>query len=212
MEWLGLPQQDTLIPPPPPPDTVVKEQMAQAMLAEIPAGKFRFRGKVMEIKAFSMNTREIGQELYKAKCGDKDFGKYKNDSLPAHSVSWNEANSCCAELGGSLPTEAEWEYAARAGSPHEYIWASNEKATSYAVFDGQKPVAVAGKKPNGWGLYDIFGNVAEWVKDDGFWYGKYKYFKGGSWKSKEKDLKFENSEEEDARYWGTHVGFRCVYR
>jgi formylglycine-generating enzyme required for sulfatase activity len=58
----------------------------------------------------------------------------------------------------------------------------------------------------------MFGNVQEWVKDDGFWFGKYKYLKGGSWKSKdESNFKFESSVEEDARYWGTHVGFRCVF-
>jgi formylglycine-generating enzyme required for sulfatase activity len=58
----------------------------------------------------------------------------------------------------------------------------------------------------------MFGNVAECVRDDGFWYGKYKFLKGGSWKSREKDLNIENKEEEDGRYWGTHTGFRCVFK
>ncbi|MDR2732484.1 MAG: formylglycine-generating enzyme family protein, partial [Fibromonadaceae bacterium] len=191
-------------------DTIDEPVLDKAMLAKIPGGTFKYKGKERSIKPFTMNTSEINQGLYTAKCGKKDFGKHKSDSLPAHSVTWGEANSCCIALGGELPTEAEWEYAARAGSPHKYTLSSSAK--DYAVFNGKKPVTVAGKKPNGWGLYDMFGNVAEWVKDDGFYFGKYKFLKGGSWKSKEKHLSVENSEEEDARYWSTHTGFRCVFR
>jgi hypothetical protein len=208
LAWLEG-KQDTLKQ-----DTAVKQDSItnKAMLAQIPGGNLNYRGKNVDIKPFTINTMEIDQSMYKAKCGQKNFGKFKGDSLPAHSVTWNEANSCCEKLGGALPTEAEWEYAARAGSPAKYVWASNSTAKDYAVYSEKKPVVPAGKKPNGWGLYDMFGNVTEWVKDDGFWFGKYKFLKGGSWKSKESDLSVENNEEEDARYWGTHVGFRCVYK
>jgi hypothetical protein len=197
-------------------DTVKQDSIDQelainkAFLAKIPSGSFKYKGQNTNFQSFYINTTEISQSLYNAKCGKKDFGKYKGDSLPAHSVSWNEANTCCAAIGGDLPTEAEWEYAARAGRPSEYAWASEAK--NHAVFGDTKPVKIAGKEPNGWGLYDMFGNVSEWVKDDGFWFGKYKYLKGGSWKSKESNLKVESKEEEDARYWGRHVGFRCVFK
>jgi len=186
--------------------------LEKAMLAEIPAGYLNYKGNNVQIRPFTINTMEINQGLYKAKCGQKDFGKFKGDSLPAHSVTWTEANSCCKELGGELPTEAEWEYAARAGNPAKYVWPSNSNAKDYAEFKGKKPIVSASKTPNGWGLYDMFGNVMEWVKDDGFWFGKYKFLKGGSYKSIENDLSVERNEEEDARYWGTHVGFRCVYK
>jgi hypothetical protein len=194
----------------PPQDIIVPEKAIYAEFAKIPGGTFKYKGKDTEVKPFTINTSTINQELYKAKCGEKNFGKYKDDSLPAHSVTWTEANKCCTMLGGELPSEAQWEYAARAGSPYPYPWANNS-AKDYAVFGEKKPVAPFSKKPNGWGLYDMFGNVAEWVKDDGFWFGKYKFLKGGSYKSDEISLSVENAEEEDARYWGTPVGFRCVF-
>jgi formylglycine-generating enzyme required for sulfatase activity len=185
-------------------------KIAGGGVAKIPFGTLEHKGSKIIIKPFEISTSQISQSQYKASCSEKDFGKYKGDSIPAHSVSWNEANSCCKALGGDLPTEAEWEYAARAGLSLEYAWLGN--AADYAVFGGISPIKVASKKPNGWGLYDMFGNVSEWVKDDGFWFGKYKFFKGGSYSSKEEDLKVENSKEEDARYWSTQIGFRCVFR
>ena len=189
------------------PDKIIED----SELVKIPGGRFKYKGKETEIEPFAMNASAINQELYNAKCGKKNFGKYKGNLLPAHSVTWKEANGCCALLGGNLPTEAQWEYAARAGSPYPYAWALGINAKDYAVFGEKKPLDTRSRKPNGWGLYDMFGNVAEWVKDDGFWFGKYKFLKGGSYKSDEVNLNVENSEEEDARYWGTHVGFRCVF-
>ncbi|MDR0515965.1 MAG: SUMF1/EgtB/PvdO family nonheme iron enzyme [Fibromonadaceae bacterium] len=182
----------------------------RASIASIPGGVLKHKDGRVEVKPFNINTAQITQIEYTASCGKKDFGDYKGDSIPAHSVTWHEANNCCMALGGDLPTEAEWEYAARAGTPREYAWDSH--ASDYAFFGGNKPVKVAYRKPNGWGLYDMFGNVSEWVKDDGFWFGKYKFIKGGSYRSGEGDLKVENFQEEDARYWGQHVGFRCVFR
>jgi len=193
------------------PQMVAPEKTLYAEFAKIPGGSLRYKGRDIEVQPFTINTSSINQEVYRTKCGEKDFGKYMGDSLPAHSVTWKEASKCCSLLGGELPTEAQWEYAARAGSPFPHYWASNASAKDYAVFGEKSPAAIRSKKPNGWGLYDMFGNVAEWVKDDGFWFGKYKFLKGGSYKSKEASLNVENAEEEDARYWGTHVGFRCVY-
>ncbi|GHV15092.1 hypothetical protein AGMMS49938_12490 [Fibrobacterales bacterium] len=207
--WLGV--KDTVIVA----DTVAKLPIERLALAKIPAGSFNYKGKKTEVNAFSINTTEISQTLYKAECGKaKDFGDFVGDSLPAHSVNWKEASECCVALGGNLPTEVQWEYAARAGMNGKTITAAGSVIGDYAIYksDIHKGIEKVGtKKPNGWGLYDVFGNVGEWVKDDGFWFGKYKYIKGGSWKSKEKDMSFENRDEEDARYWGTHLGFRCVF-
>jgi len=214
LSWLGEPEPSPIVPTDSiePVDSIAESKTDIAFLSKIPGGTFVFKGKVTPIRPFSIHTREVSQSLYNAKCGEKNFGALKGDSLPAHSVTWKEANSCCAAFGGDLPTEAEWEYAARAGVPYKYVWQENDSAKNHAVFNAKKLDVIGSKKNNGWGLYDMFGNVAEWVKDDGFWRGKYKFLKGGSYKSKEKDLSVENREEEDTRYWGTHVGFRCVYR
>ncbi|MDR2579771.1 MAG: SUMF1/EgtB/PvdO family nonheme iron enzyme [Fibromonadaceae bacterium] len=185
--------------------------LAQASVVRIPSGTFTYKGRDREMRAFSINTSQINQSVYLDRCGKKkDFGRFRGDSLPAHSVTWREASQCCIALGGELPTEAEWEYAARAGVSHEFAWLEN--ARDYAVFGKRGPVQIASKKPNNWGLYDMFGNVSDWVKDDGFWFGKYKYLKGGNFRSRERELKIEKRIEEDARYWGPHVGFRCVFK
>ncbi len=144
-----------------------------------------------------------------------DFMKYNNhgDSAAVCKVSWNDAQAFIRWLnkkeGGKhyrLPTEAEWEYAARAGSISRYPWGnSSSSAGSYAWYEknaydvGKKYAHTVGQhKPNSWGLYDMQGNVWEWCGD---WYGEkyyrntplvdpqgpssgeYRVSRGGSWSS-----------------------------
>jgi formylglycine-generating enzyme required for sulfatase activity len=98
-----------------------------------------------------------------------------NGSLPVMNVSWNEAVEFCRKLSGMtrktvrLPTEAEWEYACRAGTTTEWFFGDPDKLAllgEYAWSAG-KPVLreVGGKKPNPLGLHDLYGNVAEWCQD-----------------------------------------------
>ncbi|MFM7291384.1 MAG: formylglycine-generating enzyme family protein, partial [Planctomycetia bacterium] len=112
-------------------------------------------------------------------------GNRKHDDLPVEQVSWDDAVEFCRKLSAlpeerqmgrvyRLPTEAEWEYACRAGTTTQHMFGNEESGLGeYAWFGnnaGGQTHAVGQKKPNAWGLYDVHGNVWEWVND---WYGNY---------------------------------------
>ncbi|NIP99470.1 MAG: SUMF1/EgtB/PvdO family nonheme iron enzyme, partial [Nitrospinaceae bacterium] len=89
-------------------------------------------------------------------------------------ISWEEANEFCTRQGTRLPTEAEWEYAARAGSQTLYPW-GDEIDGDYVWYLGnsiRRLPPVGTKKPNAWGLHDMIGSVWEWVAD---WYSDHYY-------------------------------------
>jgi formylglycine-generating enzyme required for sulfatase activity len=88
----------------------------------------------------------------------------QTDEHPVVNVSWQDAVAYCQWAGGRLPTEAEWEYAARAGSTAARYGPIDEIAW-YADNSGAKTHPVGQMKPNSWGLYDMLGNVLEWTAD-----------------------------------------------
>ena len=122
---------------------------------------------------------EVTQELWQAVMGSNP-SKFKGDNLPVERVSWNDCQEFIKKLNSltglnfRLPTEAEWEYAARGGNKSKgYKYSGSNDIGSVAWYWDNSPYkihAVATKSPNELGLYDMSGNVWEWCSD---WYGDY---------------------------------------
>lgn len=138
-------------------------------------------------KPFFMQTTEVTQGQWRRVMGDNpsSFGSC-GDDCPVEKVSWEDVQKFIKKLNSMegtdkyrLPTEAQWEYAARAGSATRFYTGDSEEDLSragwYGSFDGSgnsggKTHPVGQKIPNAWGLYDMHGNVWEWVTD---WMGAY---------------------------------------
>jgi formylglycine-generating enzyme required for sulfatase activity len=128
---------------------------------------------------YCIGETEVTQALWKAVMGNNP-SYFKGDNLPVEQVSWNDCQEFIRKLNQKtgknfrLPTEAEWEYAARGGSRSNGTkYAGSSSIGSVAWYDdnnGNKTHAVKGKSPNELGLYDLSGNVWEWCSD---WYGSY---------------------------------------
>jgi formylglycine-generating enzyme required for sulfatase activity len=126
--------------------------------------------RVQITKAFEMGKYEVTQSQWQAIMGSNP-STIKGDDHPVETVSKNDAHEFLARLNARndgyryrLPTEAEWEYAARAGTTGAQI-ASLDEVAWYGANSEDETHPVGTKKPNAWGLYDILGNVREWVED-----------------------------------------------
>ena len=152
------------------------------------------------VSSFFMDKTEVTQAQYKKVMG-KNPSKFSGcDDCPVENVSWHDANEYAKKVGKRLPTEAEWEYAARGGStgsPTTYAGSNDLGAVGwYSGNSGRKTHPVGQKDPNELGLYDMSGNVWEWCADwyDGSYYkqspkndpqgpnsGSNRVLRGGGW-------------------------------
>ena len=168
------------------------------------------------VAAFSLMKYEVTQGQYRAVTGKhpSHFGLC-GDDCPVEKVSWRDARAFCENIGGRLPTEAEWEYAARAGTttprygkPDDIAWyGKNSRRTTHPV---------GTKQPNAWGLYDMLGNVWEWVEDcyavkpGGPADCGIRVLRGSSWFIGAAYLRASNRGQYDPSYTYNYIGFRCA--
>ncbi|MCL1888957.1 MAG: formylglycine-generating enzyme family protein [Desulfovibrionaceae bacterium] len=140
------------------------------------------RHEVSISQAFYLGKFPVTQAQWLAVM-ENNPSKFEGRRNPVEQISWHDAQEFVGRLNAKeghnryrLPTEAEWEYAARAGTDMAYFFGSDRNELSryawYAGNSGEKTQPVGRKLPNPWGLYDVYGNVFEWVLD---WYGK-KYY------------------------------------
>jgi formylglycine-generating enzyme required for sulfatase activity len=188
------------------------------------------------VSSFHMSKYEVTQAQWRAVMGN-DPSELNNkgcDQCPVERVSWEDVQKFITKLNTQtrkdyrLPTEAEWEYAARGGQP--YTYAGSDDIGSVAWYDGNYKSSKHGSqgtthpvgrlKANGYGLYDMSGNVREWCSD---WYKGYpgssgvsnltgsdRVIRGGCWYFNPQDCRVARRKHGTPADWGFNIGFRLV--
>ncbi len=174
-------------------------------------------------RGFWLGQTPVTQEAYERVMG-RNPSYFKGPHLPVERVSWAEAAEYCRRLGLRLPAEAEWEYAARAGTTGARYGNVDEIAWHQGNSDRQTQ-RVTSKAPNPWGLYDMLGNVWEWVAD---WYdeayyhespsvdpegpsaGRYRSLRGGAWNYDPRLVRVSDRGRLEPADRNTNLGFRCA--
>jgi sulfatase modifying factor 1 len=193
----------------------------------------------VSLDAFWIYKTEVTNRMYRAcvesgGCVLPAFTDFFNDGPflehPVVYVSWYAASDYCSWAGGRLPTEAEWEKAARGDDDRMFPWGDDAADCPHANLDGCSPEMTmpvgslaAGASP--YGVLDLSGNAAEWVAD---WYdqkyyllspaenpqgpgnGELKVIRGGSWKNPGVGLRVTNRGANYPEIFSTGIGFRCV--
>ncbi len=158
-----------------------------------------------------------------------DDEKFNNPNQPIVGVNWKEAQGYCKWAGKRLPTEAEWEKAGRGQAPVLFPWGNVPPDGTRVNFNGEhgKTSKVGSFEPgkSAYGVYDLSGNVAEWVQD---WHypeyylfspkknprgpvkGQYKVIRGGNWRNNGADVRLTYRNATTPKIRSNSIGFRCV--
>ncbi|CCQ90587.1 conserved exported hypothetical protein [Nitrospina gracilis 3/211] len=180
----------------------------------------------VHLSAYYIDKHEVTQLQFEAVMDDNP-SNFESPNHPVEQVTWYEARDYCLQVGKRLPTEAEWEKAARAGTSTIFYWGDAIDGDHAWYWDnsGKTTHPVGQKKPNPLGLFDAAGNVWEWVLDNysdtyytespkrdpkGPFDGKYRSIRGGSWRDLEQTLRATRRNYELAAGRFDHIGFRCV--
>lgn len=188
----------------------------------------------VDLRSYKLGAAPVTRALYAAVTGSCPSSSL-DDECPIENVSWLEAVAFCNQLseiqglsasyildedgqgaalvtgagGYRLPTEAEWEYACRAGTlvPR---YGKLQDIAWFAENSGGHPQPVGSKQPNSWGLYDMLGNVWEWCADqyDPQVYGTYRVFRGGGWADRERGCLATNRRRSHPTFRIDDLGFR----
>jgi formylglycine-generating enzyme required for sulfatase activity len=255
-----VPPPMPLVSPPVPPFEEITNSIGMKLIL-IPAGKFLMGSEsgldnekpvrtVIISKPFYLGKYPVTQAQWRTVMGNNPsrfqqeekgwlFSKKKdNPNRPVECVSWEEAQEFLRRLSARegqkpyrLPTEAEWEYACRAGSTGAYCFGDDaSRLKEYAWYSensGGATYIVGQLRPNAWGLYDMHGNVWEWVQD---WYvgayyqqrpdpdrdpqgpdvGEYRVLRGGSWNYGARDVRVADRYRFVLGVRYDDIGFRCA--
>ena len=155
---------------------------------------------------FWLGQTEVTQAAWK-RVMKNNPSHFKGDQLPVETVDWNQASTYCKAIGGRLPTEKEWEYAARAGTAGARYGALDAIAW-YSGNSGGTTHLVALKEANAYGLYDMLGNVLEWTSDN--YDTGTKAVRGGSWNLDAKIVRASFRLRVVPTTRDGNFGFRCV--
>jgi energy-coupling factor transporter ATP-binding protein EcfA2 len=174
-------------------------------------------------KGFVIGQTEVTQAAYE-KVMKTNPSYFKGPDRPVDQVPWKDAHDYCVAVGMRLPTEAEWEYAARAGSK-QARYGNLDQIAWYGLGISQGPQPVAAKDPNQWGLYDMLGNVWEWTNDNydadyyrtspkfdpqGPTHGDFKVVRGGSWVVISQLARVSDRLRYVPSFRSYSIGFRCA--
>lgn len=216
-------------------DTEIRMSKVPGGEVELRDDRIKAKWKV-DIKPFLLSEYPVTQDLYYAVTNESP-SIFKGNKHPVENVSWVDAINFCNELsmksglkscysiingggeirfipesnGYRLPSEAEWEYACRAGT-NKVIYGEIDRIAWYAGNSEGKPHDVGNKEPNEWGLYDMLGNVWEWCWDiyDEEVYGSYRIFRGGGWNDPERGCLASNRRRSHPSFRIDDLGFRLA--